>query len=32
VLIWPGMSLLLPQTEADEAQRLKLARYFLWRR
>jgi hypothetical protein len=32
VLIWPGMSLLLPQTDADEAQRLKLARYFLWRR
>lgn len=32
VLIWPGMSLLLPQTDADEAQRLKLARYTLWRR
>jgi hypothetical protein len=32
VLIWPGMSLLLPQTDADEVQRLKLARYFLWRR
>lgn len=32
VLIWPGMSLLLPQTDADAAQRLKLARYYLWRR
>lgn len=32
VLLWPGMSLLLPQTPADEAQRLKLARYYLWRR
>ena len=32
VLIWPGMSLLLPQTAEDEAQRLKLARYYLWRR
>ncbi len=32
VLLWPGRSLLLPQTGADEAQRLKLARYYLWRR
>ncbi len=32
VLIWPGMSLLLPQTAADEAQRMALARYTLWRR
>ena len=32
VLVWPGQSLLLPQTEADEAMRLKLARYYLWRR
>lgn len=32
VLIWPGMSLLLPQTAEDKAQRLKLARYCLWRR
>jgi hypothetical protein len=26
------MSLLLPQTAEDKAQRLKLARYYLWRR
>ncbi len=32
VLLWPGMSLLLPQTAADAAQCLKLARYYLWRR
>lgn len=32
VLIWPGMSLLMPQTAADEVQRLKLSRYYLWRR
>ncbi len=32
VLIWPGMSLLLPQTAEDKAQCLKLARYTLWRR
>jgi hypothetical protein len=31
-LIWPGLSLLLPQTPADDAQRVKLARYYLWRR
>ncbi len=32
VVIWPGLSLLMPQTAADEAQRLTLARYYLWRR
>jgi hypothetical protein len=32
VLLWPGMSLLQPQTPADDAQRVKLARYYLWRR
>jgi hypothetical protein len=31
VLIWPGLSLLLPQIPADDAQRVKLARYALWR-
>ncbi len=31
VLIWPGLSLLLPQTPTDDAQRVKLARYALWR-
>jgi hypothetical protein len=32
VLLWPGQALLLPQTAEDKAQRLKLARYYLWRR
>lgn len=31
VLLWPGLALLLPQTPADDAQRIMLARYALWR-
>jgi hypothetical protein len=32
VILWPGVSLLMPRDAGDRAQRLTLARYAVWRR